>query len=219
MVGGEWKEVKTVALGVVNKPVEERGEQVVHTRELTYFSRMSESGQFRASRPGGNGRAGGGEGGDGVCGERWSGLDRQVRGLPSPGCGAHPGGGLMAWSMWRKRAKPPTSSCLAQRNSPPRRSATSVQTGPVPAVAEAPTTRIENRRGKQGARRTEPVPNPDAGASRRVSSGDDHQEAGLCARTASDADVCDLSGAGLSHWEWECWGVGRVPTNLWCKAA
>jgi hypothetical protein len=47
MVGGEWKEVKTVALGVVNEPVEERGEQVVHTRELTYFSRMSESGQFQ----------------------------------------------------------------------------------------------------------------------------------------------------------------------------
>jgi len=47
MVGGEWKEVKTVALGVVKEPVEERGEQVVHTRELTYFSRMSESGQFQ----------------------------------------------------------------------------------------------------------------------------------------------------------------------------
>jgi len=47
LVGGEWKEVKTVALGVVNEPVEERGEQVVHTRELTYFSRMSESGQFQ----------------------------------------------------------------------------------------------------------------------------------------------------------------------------
>jgi len=47
MVGGEWKEVKTMALGVVKEPVEERGEQVVHTRELTYFSRMSESGQFQ----------------------------------------------------------------------------------------------------------------------------------------------------------------------------
>ena len=50
MVGGEWKEIKTVALRVVNEPVEERGEPVVHTREPTYFSRMSESGQFRASR-------------------------------------------------------------------------------------------------------------------------------------------------------------------------
>ena len=47
LVGGEWKEVKTVALGVVNEPVEERGEQVVHTSELTYFSRVSESGQFQ----------------------------------------------------------------------------------------------------------------------------------------------------------------------------
>ena len=74
-------------------------------------------------------------------------------------------------------------------------------------MAQAATTRIENRRGKQGARRTEPVAHPDAGESRRVSSGDEHQEAGLFARTASDADVCDLSGAGLSHWEWECWWV------------
>ena len=47
MVGGEWKEVKTLALGVVGEPVEERGEQVVHSRELTYFSRMGEAEQFQ----------------------------------------------------------------------------------------------------------------------------------------------------------------------------
>ena len=46
-LGGEWKEVKTVALGVVNEPVEERGAQVVHSRELTYFSRTGGSGQFQ----------------------------------------------------------------------------------------------------------------------------------------------------------------------------
>ena len=45
--GGEWKEVKTLALGVVGEPVEERGEQVVHTSELTYFSRMSDCEQFQ----------------------------------------------------------------------------------------------------------------------------------------------------------------------------
>lgn len=47
MVGGEWKEVKTLALGVVSKPVEERGEQVIHTTELSYFSRMSEANTFQ----------------------------------------------------------------------------------------------------------------------------------------------------------------------------
>jgi hypothetical protein len=47
MVGGEWKEVKTLALGEVAEPVEERGEQVVHTSELSYFSRMSEAEQFQ----------------------------------------------------------------------------------------------------------------------------------------------------------------------------
>jgi len=39
LVGGEWKEVKEL--------VEERGEQVVHTGELTYFSCMNESRQFQ----------------------------------------------------------------------------------------------------------------------------------------------------------------------------
>jgi hypothetical protein len=47
MVGGEWKEVKTLALGVVGEPVEEQGEQVVHTRDLSYFSRLSEAEQFQ----------------------------------------------------------------------------------------------------------------------------------------------------------------------------
>ncbi len=46
LVGGEWKEVKTLAVGVVGKPVEEDGEQVVHTDELSYFSRMSDSKKF-----------------------------------------------------------------------------------------------------------------------------------------------------------------------------
>ena len=47
LVGGEWKEVKTLALGVVGEPVEEQGEQVVHTRDLSYFSRLSEAEQFQ----------------------------------------------------------------------------------------------------------------------------------------------------------------------------
>jgi hypothetical protein len=47
MVGGEWREVKTLALGEVEEPVEEQGEQVVHTGELSYFSRMSDSEQFQ----------------------------------------------------------------------------------------------------------------------------------------------------------------------------
>ncbi len=47
VVGGEWREVKTVALGVVHEPVEERGEQVVHTSELSYCSRMLESEHFQ----------------------------------------------------------------------------------------------------------------------------------------------------------------------------
>ena len=46
LVGGAWKEVKTLALGVVGEPEEEEGERVVHTSELSYFSRMSEAKEF-----------------------------------------------------------------------------------------------------------------------------------------------------------------------------
>jgi hypothetical protein len=38
---GEWAEVKTLAIGTVRAPVQERGEWVVHTEELSYFSRLT----------------------------------------------------------------------------------------------------------------------------------------------------------------------------------
>lgn len=41
-VGGEWAEVKTLALGVVQEPVvNRRGEREVHTTAISYFSRFS----------------------------------------------------------------------------------------------------------------------------------------------------------------------------------
>jgi hypothetical protein len=43
---GEWAEVKTLALGVVSAPVQERGQWVVHTAELSYFSRLTTAGTF-----------------------------------------------------------------------------------------------------------------------------------------------------------------------------
>jgi hypothetical protein len=43
LVGGEWKEVKTLAVGGVGQPVEEDGEQVVPTHEFFSFSPMSDS--------------------------------------------------------------------------------------------------------------------------------------------------------------------------------
>lgn len=48
LVGGEWTEVKTLALGVIDEPVldPKRGERVVHTRDLSYFSRRSEAQDF-----------------------------------------------------------------------------------------------------------------------------------------------------------------------------
>jgi hypothetical protein len=43
---GEWAEVKTLALGEVQGAVEEKGEWVVHTREVSYFSRLVDAEQF-----------------------------------------------------------------------------------------------------------------------------------------------------------------------------
>ena len=43
---GEWAEAKTLALGEVQAPVQEKGEWVVHTREVSYFSRLVGAEQF-----------------------------------------------------------------------------------------------------------------------------------------------------------------------------
>jgi hypothetical protein len=46
LLHGQWAEVRTLVVGEVQRPVEERGEWVVHTRNLSYFSRKISSEQF-----------------------------------------------------------------------------------------------------------------------------------------------------------------------------
>ncbi len=46
LVHQEWAEVKTLAVGVVGEPVVEHGERVVHTTDLSYFSRLAEAETF-----------------------------------------------------------------------------------------------------------------------------------------------------------------------------
>jgi hypothetical protein len=46
LVGGDWAEVKTLVLGIIEEPVIEKGEQKVHARELSYFSRLAEAEVF-----------------------------------------------------------------------------------------------------------------------------------------------------------------------------
>lgn len=41
-----WAEVQTLAIGTVRAPVQERGEWVVHTEELSYFSRLADAATF-----------------------------------------------------------------------------------------------------------------------------------------------------------------------------
>lgn len=46
LVGGEWAEVKTLVLGVIDEPVWEGEEWKVHASELSYFSRLMEAEPF-----------------------------------------------------------------------------------------------------------------------------------------------------------------------------
>lgn len=43
---GQWAEVRTVVIGAVQPRVQERGEWVVHTRDLSYFSRKNTAEEF-----------------------------------------------------------------------------------------------------------------------------------------------------------------------------
>ena len=47
LVGGEWAEVKTLVLGVVQPPQEVKGEMVVRTAEHSYFSRLTDAETFQ----------------------------------------------------------------------------------------------------------------------------------------------------------------------------
>ena len=47
LVGGEWAEVKTLVVGEVQPPVQERGQKEVHTRHHSYFSRLTDAKTFQ----------------------------------------------------------------------------------------------------------------------------------------------------------------------------
>jgi hypothetical protein len=46
LLHGQWAEVRTLVIGEVQPRVQERGEWVVHTRKLSYFSRKTSSEEF-----------------------------------------------------------------------------------------------------------------------------------------------------------------------------
>jgi hypothetical protein len=47
IVGGEWAEVKTLVIGEVQPPLWVHGEPVLHTTQLSYFSRLTDSDTFQ----------------------------------------------------------------------------------------------------------------------------------------------------------------------------
>ncbi len=47
LVGGNWAEVKTLALGEVLPPAQIKGERVIRTDKLSYFSRLTDSDTFQ----------------------------------------------------------------------------------------------------------------------------------------------------------------------------
>ena len=46
LVGGGWAEVKSVVIGEVGAPIQEKGAWVVHTHNLSYFSRLADADTF-----------------------------------------------------------------------------------------------------------------------------------------------------------------------------
>jgi hypothetical protein len=46
LVGGEWAEVKTLALGEVEPPTQQQGEAVIRTGRISYFSRLTDATTF-----------------------------------------------------------------------------------------------------------------------------------------------------------------------------
>lgn len=46
LLHGEWAEVKTLVIGEIGEPVQEKEGWVVHSRELSYFSRLTDSDTF-----------------------------------------------------------------------------------------------------------------------------------------------------------------------------
>lgn len=47
LVGGEWAEVKTLAIGEVEPPKQHKGETVIQTHDMSYFSRLTDSNTFQ----------------------------------------------------------------------------------------------------------------------------------------------------------------------------
>ena len=47
LVGGEWAEVRTLAIGEVQPMVMRKGEKVIHTTNLSYFSRLADAAPFQ----------------------------------------------------------------------------------------------------------------------------------------------------------------------------
>lgn len=47
LVGGEWAEVKTLVLGIVEAPRQVKDETVIHTSQLSYFSRLTDTTTFQ----------------------------------------------------------------------------------------------------------------------------------------------------------------------------
>ena len=104
LVTGEWKEVKTLALGTVSeakhkKKKKPEGEVQVQTRSPLLLFAHERGADLPAGELGRSASTRGREGRDRVCRERRSGLDSEGGGLSPQRCGAHAGCGLMRWSM------------------------------------------------------------------------------------------------------------------------
>jgi len=106
LVHKEWGEVRTVAIVRVEKPVMEKGEPVVHTRDVSYFSRLCDAETFSGSGAGRDTSAG-----DRNSQERsvvlWTGQSgAELSGHAPPGCRPQSSTSLMRRGIWPARLRP-----------------------------------------------------------------------------------------------------------------
>jgi len=204
LVSGEWKEVKTLALGVVGKAKAKPGEEErVQTTALSYFSRMSEAEAFQQEALVEVYRRGVekartvcalSDGADWI--QKWVDYHRStaVRILDF----AH------ALEYVSKAGQAASEHLGLQEPAPSQQDQAKRRQERFEAWRKRASSRIKDGRGGGGAGRIGAAPQPDAGTGAGGGGQDRRQESALSEPAPGDDAVCVLSGAGLSHWQWEC---------------
>ncbi len=116
LLHGAWAEVRTLVIGEVQPAVREKGDMVVHTRNLSYFSRKMSSAEFETASLGEMHRRGvqNAKAVAAVIATAWGRMAAKFHGLSLSACSAHPrfctrsrthqpGGRVSIWRTYRRK--------------------------------------------------------------------------------------------------------------------